>query len=446
LEIPREIRSTLDPLSTDHIYERLRAKALDGETQDVDDTVKYLLVLREEEPNLQMYSALILSQINPITGSALMVESILNEISDEGLSIDSGICEDALKALAVHNDHVLRDELLEYMKDKFIEVSPTGHHYIIAGLLRESQFELALETIDKLESSGIVDIRPWLLDMAIFMLLDVGEVDQAFHLLQLRLDKPEIAISHALWYQFLDAASAEDHYEATRWIWTRRVQTSYLNPPTGVCLAVLATASRHADPHLATDVFRVLGTRKTEFELEHYELLMEAYVSAGELEPALSVLSVMAAAGCEPVGETSRAIYEYLRTRKDGPDEAWRTLRKMKDQFRLIPIEAANVIIESCTALENLDQALTYYKQIPAVVSPLNKKLQGANDGKGSGSSTIRWRTYGSPNTRTFNILLREISRRGRKDLATFLASEMRALGIPPDALTYDRIIITCLK
>lgn len=33
-----------------------------------------------------------------------------------------------------------------------------------------------------------------------------------------------------------------------------------------------------------------------------------------------------------------------------------------------------------------------------------------------------------------------------RKDLAMFLASEMVALNVPPDALSYDRLILLCLN
>jgi hypothetical protein len=60
------------------------------------------------------------------------------------------------------------------------------------------------------------------------------------------------------------------------------------------------------------------------------------------------------------------------------------------------------------------------------------------------------------PNSETFNILLRTLSRddgeledetvRDPKPLAMFLASEMRALKIVPTHLTYDRLILICIK
>jgi pentatricopeptide repeat protein len=49
------------------------------------------------------------------------------------------------------------------------------------------------------------------------------------------------------------------------------------------------------------------------------------------------------------------------------------------------------------------------------------------------------------PNIDTFNILMQGAERKGTKNAAMFLASEMIALGIKPDFLTYDRLIMVCL-
>jgi len=50
------------------------------------------------------------------------------------------------------------------------------------------------------------------------------------------------------------------------------------------------------------------------------------------------------------------------------------------------------------------------------------------------------------PNIDTFNIILQGAERMGTKTTAMFLASEMIALGIKPDFLTYDRLIMVCLQ
>lgn len=209
-------------------------------------------------------------------------------------------------------------------------------------------------------------------------------------------------------------------HDATLYAWRKRVETGYLNPPSGICLNVLATASRYGDFRLATDVFRILGNRTHTFQLHHYEALIEAYVNSSDLRSALTVLCVMSAAGIFPTEASTRALFVYLRQEPPRPAKAFEILKELKDSKRDIPTPAVNCIIEACIHRDDLSQAFEHYKNLHTVCSA-------------------------GPTTATFNVLLRGCSQATRKDLAMFLASEMLALGVAPDALTYDRLILVCL-
>ncbi len=209
-------------------------------------------------------------------------------------------------------------------------------------------------------------------------------------------------------------------YEATLYAWRVRVETGYLNPPSGVCLNVTTTAARHGDADLATDVFRVLGDRKTRFDLNQYETLFDAYVAGGNIETALTILCIVKASGRSPDERSTRSLFQYLRQDPELPKKAFDSLHQLREARRAVPTCAVNCIIEASIHLGDLAQAVEHYKQLHTVCP----------DG---------------PDTATFNTLFRGCNNAHRKDLAMFLASEMLALKVKPNALTYDRLLLVCL-
>jgi pentatricopeptide repeat protein len=186
-------------------------------------------------------------------------------------------------------------------------------------------------------------------------------------------------------------------------------------------LNVLDTAARHGDPVLAKDVFRVLSNRSVKLEIHHYEALLEAYASGNDVKSALTVLCAMRDAGIDPSDASTRAIYKSLRGQPEGPKEAFEALHLLRKDGRKIPIVAINCVLDASSFQGNAILALEHYKQL-RVLCP---------DG---------------PNTTTFNVLVRACGVSHRKDLAMFLVSEMQAMGISPDSLTYDRLLLVCLQ
>ena len=129
----------------------------------------------------------------------------------------------------------------------------------------------------------------------------------------------------------------------------------------------------------------------------------------------------MSSSGVPPSASSVRPIHTLLRQNPSLLPSAILILHELRETDRPIPVTAVNVIIEAFVTRRNLDSALETYKALHLLCPS-------------------------GPITATFNELFRGCWQAARKDLAMFLASEMVALNIAPDLLTYDRLILVCLK
>ena len=290
------------------------------------------------------------------------------------------------------------------------------------GLVREQHFELALDALDQMHKEHI-KIHSWLYDLVIYTLCSAEEFDSAINLMQRRISLGELYISASLWYYLLDTASRALHHRGTLFAYKARVESSYLNPPSGMCINILSTAARHGDIYLATSVLRTLGRRSgNPIQLHHYEALLETYMTAKDLRTSFTLLTIMSAAGHPPTEASTRPIFTHLSQSPTLAATAVSVLEELREQDRPLPIQAVNVVMEAYISHRDLASALSTYKTLFKFGDSLN------------------------PNTATFNLLLRGCSQAARKDLAMFLVSEMVALKVAPDRLTYDRLMLVCLN
>lgn len=197
-----------------------------------------------------------------------------------------------------------------------------------------------------------------------------------------------------------------------------------MNPSSGLCVYMLNIAARHGDAQLAHDIISFLEQRPgNNFDHSHYELLIAAYINAGNLENALAILSVMQTVNVLPNGSTTRSVYQYLTKSRILPREAFAVLRELHSSGQPISVASINCLIDAAIHFEDLNLALDFYKSIHELCVSTK------------------------PNIETFNSLLRGCRVCGdRKDIALILAAEMVALKIPPDALTYDRMLLICIR
>lgn len=407
-------------LSTKDAYEELRQAASQGDYGRAREYVKILVKGRGEKPSLQLYHAMILANTSAQYGSPNEVASLLQEMVEEGIPPDSAIYHAALKVLSIHPDYLLRKEIMEKLYQKWFTLTADGWHDVIAGLIRDRQLEVAMNNLNVAEQQGI-KIKSWLYDTLVYTLCDITEFNEALKIMQRRYFSGEADLSVTLWYHLLDSASRSFHHDTVTFVWRNHVERGHIKPPSGICINVLNTAARHGDSKLATSVIHTLSSRKNTFEHYHYEALIESWLGSNNLKAAFTILSVMLQTRVPPAEGSTRAIYLYLCDDYGRPAESLQILRRLKDEDRPIPHAAVNVVLEAYIHYNDLGSALETYKSMHMIIPS-------------------------GPDTSTFNTLLRGCSQARRKDLAMFLASEMLALNIPPNALTYDRLILNCLS
>lgn len=289
---------------------------------------------------------------------------------------------------------------------------------VVAGLLRDRLLEQAVQMLEDMMQQRIM-VSDWLLDKAIWILLDYREIEEAWQLLHIRQQNGRTSVSHALYTTFLDVAGRLCHVEAVNHIWDNRVIPGYLKPATASCMNILNLAGRTGHVKLATDVFRLLAERNTVFTSHHYEMLLEAYLNANDLNAALSVILIMAESAIKVDEASIHPLYTYLKQSKARPLEAFNLLQDFESSGRKVPTASINACLQASVHHGNLGEAVDIYKALHTV-------------------------SRAGPNTHTFNILFQGCHKARRKELAMFLASEMAKLEIKPDALTYDRLVLVC--
>jgi len=185
-------------------------------------------------------------------------------------------------------------------------------------------------------------------------------------------------------------------------------------------MASLTSAARHSDVHIATDVFRILSERGTAFAPHHYELLMSAHLGAGDLRTALTILCIMHSVQLNPDLETLSALRAYLFSDPSAPQNAFELLKQLATE-RDVPTVAVNAIIMSLVDHNRHADVISTYKSLHQL-------------------------STAGPNVHTFNALFRSCHRNNDKRTAMFFAAEMVELKIKPDALTYDRLVLVCIR
>ncbi|WPG97545.1 Hypothetical protein R9X50_00032200 [Acrodontium crateriforme] len=417
------------------LYTRLHALAAAGETSYCRDLAEYLVRERREKPNTAIYNALILSNISHAEGATWRIAEYLEEMRAMGFEADISTCNAVLKVLSIHPDHLMRADILHYMRSRWFDLTPEASHDLVAGFLREGLYEQALERLDHMQFKEGLNVQTWLLDMTVYTLCDAGEIDEAYRIMRMRHDAGELTLSRTVWHTLLDSASERRHYAATSLVWNAHVRQGYINPSSGICLNILSTAASAGDAVLATDVFAHLSKRGTAFTPTHYADLITCYLSAQppDLHRALAVLTIMALDKQPPTSAETRDLYLFMRDDPAAVQEAFTHLRALHAQGRKVPIAALNLIIECHVEQKNMTEAMRVYKQVHTFEPVTSTRAIGRK---------------ALPNIETFNLLLRGCRRSDPPDaqLAAFLISELLALRIQPTQLTYDRLILVFVE
>ncbi|KAJ5780184.1 hypothetical protein N7457_005344 [Penicillium paradoxum] len=385
--------------------------------------LRLLIRDRHVQPNARHYKALILANTDNERGSPEIVRRLLDEMENNGITADSGTLHGALQVLAVHPDYLLRQEILNKLRGRWLTLSPAGWHFVAAGLLRENQLELALEHVALMERKDII-VENWLHSIIIYTLCDHRELDEVYNLMRARVDQGH-DMTHRLWMHVLAEAGKHDHYDMTRYVWRRMVELGYMHPAIEICDDVLKIASNAGDTELASSVFRYLDERGTALNGRQYARLVETHVAAGDLPAAFETLCTMHEAQISLTDSSTECILAYMIKSKVDRREAWQMLKRLKNAKRSIPIDSVRVIADLCEhdAHEDpsvVDDGVGFYKELYTLCP------QGAD-------------------VRVYNALIRMCRTARNRESGMFLVKEMASLGVVPNGVTFESIILMCL-
>ncbi|CAG8011252.1 unnamed protein product [Penicillium olsonii] len=430
-------RSTRKPLSRTHNVQedllKLKNDALEARLQYVMDKkpnirhitqiLRLLIRDRHVQPNARHYKALILANTDNERGSPQLVRGLLDEMESSGITADSGTLHGALQVLAVHPDYLLRQEVLDKMRDRWLTLSPAGWHFVVAGLLRENQIELALEHVALMERKFIF-VQNWLHSIIVYTLCDHGELDEVYRLMQARVEQGH-DMTTPLWMHVLTVAGTHDHFTMARYVWRRMVDLGYMSPLIPVCNDVLRMAAKAGDTELAKSVIRYLVECGMLLDRGQYERLVEAHVAAGDLAAAFETLCTMHETQIPLADSSTDCLLAYMIQSKVDRREAWQMLKRLKNEKRTVPIQSVRVVARLCEHDAHsdpsvVDDGVGFYKELYTVCP------EGAD-------------------VQIYNTLIRMCRTARNRESGMFLVKEMASLGVIPNGGTFESIILMCL-
>ncbi|KAI9167198.1 hypothetical protein HJFPF1_03323 [Paramyrothecium foliicola] len=355
---------TLKKTSVDHITAALLTirGRYQSHGRDIDrharivQLVTHLVRTRAQPLKPFIYECMMDAMADP-QGSTRGIRGLFKDLSAQGMKPTATMCQSALRALMVHPDYVLRQEVLFMMQTHWFAVETSDQQSILVGLLRDEQYELAYENLINTIEKG-VNLEIWVYDVFIMVLGKLGFVDEMLQILYRRKTAQalyqggakEVDMAYPnLLYHALEACSQAFHITGTVYTWDKLVRRLQVPPPDAVVENTLATAARYGHSDLAVEALDLLSQR-SRFQAHHYEAAAEAFCKSGNIEGALGILNLMAQNGVVISQKNTRMLYLMLKTNPSLVEEAVSILEKLQ-QERVIPPAAIASIVEAIAEL-----------------------------------------------------------------------------------------------
>ncbi|KAI2468781.1 hypothetical protein F4781DRAFT_432019 [Annulohypoxylon bovei var. microspora] len=405
----------LDRIPTKTIYAALKELTASEDTYlSVVKLVEYLVKERDERPNALLYESLIRANVDKNHGSAEVARELLREMERLKIPTTPQVYQAVLEVTAVHPNYVLRNKVLFEMRNRWYSPTADDLISIIIGLLRDNQYELALEKLEEMRKNPVT-VPNWLYEVFLYTFGELGFHEEALSILKHRLKIANVAgepLSSNAWQFLLDVFSRDAFYDGIKYIWDHSVSPGYLYPSDGILMSILNTASTHEDAPLAMSAIQMLSSRGRKLELHHYEPLVDIHARQKNLWKAFTVICIMAKAGLRPDLSSTRSIFRILRESSSEADNALAILSELKSHYQ-VPSAAFNVVLEATEIHHEFKAALDLYRNVRQICA----------DG---------------PDLETYHILLSKCT---RKRSMNFLFTEMQAFSIEPVETTYDHLI-----
>ncbi|ETS83257.1 hypothetical protein PFICI_05133 [Pestalotiopsis fici W106-1] len=398
--------------STDAIVEGLRELCeSQGQYHGICNTVRYLVTNRNKKADVFLYNCLIQANCDPEFGSAEAVGDMLEEMESTRVLPTAATYQSVLEVLAVHPDYVLRNRAIDKMEAIWKPPTINGRVAITVGLIRDGQYEMALESLEYLYKNG-APIPHWLYDIFIYTFGALGAHEETLMILQQKERCIDAPPTHNLWHYLLDVFSKDSFYEGTRTVWNRMVMQGKAVASDGTAVNVLNLASRHNDANMATQVIQQLLDRGVKLGMHHFEPLLEIQSADQEIQQALSTICLMSKAGHVPDRSSTRSVVAQLQSTPKLAEEAVGLLHDLKKSMQ-VPIAAFNVVLEATLLTRGFPAGLDLYRSIGRICSV-------------------------KPSLETYNLLLQHCD---VPKFMRFLVAEMEAFSIAPDEAAFDRMI-----
>lgn len=300
------------------------------------------------------------------------------------------------------------------MKNRWYSPTAGDLISIIVGLLRDNQYELALEKLEELHKDPVA-VPTWLYDVFLYIFGDLGFHQETLSILKHRLKLANIVqepLSLSAWQFLLEVFARDAFYDGIKYIWDRSVSLGYINPSDGLLLNILNAVSSHADAALAMNAIQMLSARGKKLELHHYDALIDIHAQQKDPLKAFTTLCIMAKADLRPDSSSTRSIFRTLRESVSETDRALEILHGLRSHYK-VPPAAFNVVLEAIQAHHGFSMALDLYRSVRQICA----------DG---------------PDLETYHILLGQCTTRKSMN---FLFMEIEAFSIEPTWATYDHLI-----
>ncbi|KAL4933546.1 pentatricopeptide repeat protein [Aspergillus undulatus] len=422
IKIPN-VPESLRHLSTEKLEDML-AKLPSDKNAKVITAMQILHVLiwvRKIKPETRHYKALIQSHRDPLHGRAKTVRKLLNEMEARGILIDSDILHLALHVISYHRySNYARRDVLAKLEERRLPVTPDGWHHIVAGMIRENRFELALEQIENMERKDI-EIKDWLHILLVSELCKINKFDLVLQLIDARMSKGR-EWTKDIWTHVLQAATAANHHKLTRFIWNRIVERDITPPTPELCSQVLKVAASKGNTKLALSVTQMVKHHnEAQLKPEDFASLVGAFSESGDLRGALELLCVLHEEDHSFNASTSKIIIAQYRAKKTPFREVRNILGELKSSGKKIPLLCARLVIKLCEEATTddpfaVDDGIEFYKELYSLCGQ-------------------------KPDASIFNALI-NMSRKGKQpEAAAFFVQEMQKLNIAPDSRTMQLMI-----
>ncbi|OLL26390.1 Pentatricopeptide repeat-containing protein [Neolecta irregularis DAH-3] len=410
-----------------------------------------LYVQTKTPPDLNIYAAVFRAMSMSDYRLCDEAMALFSEMIERNIPPILDICELVIKLSSKSKTGVEIDIVLNYMKRNNIKASAAIWHWRIIHAFESQQTEVGLSLLE--EADCHLSDQTYL--FAISKLCEINEAETALYLIRMMMeDSREVTIE--TWFGLLKASAVSYFYEGVNIAWSKTFESGNILPSEGLAISVLHVAGRYAVPKLATSVMKAISMQGIEFQEHHYAPLLESYARAGDTRTAFILLHIIRQGNTltPPSAATAYPIFKSLIVDPENVDRAFFTLKDIFEESKQVDIVAFNTVINLAIFHQDLEKAVTIYKEaeffsLKPNVETYNALLGGAKNHRHGEFARFIWNemteAHVLPNQESFEKMIQVIcTLDDYEDVFQYLEME-KAAGFTPSRSVYAGIIKKCV-